>query len=243
MAEVVLTGLSKAFGKTRAVADLSLTIADGEFVVLLGPTGAGKTTTLRLIAGIERPDEGTISIAGRRVETLAPAERDVTFVFQQYSLYPHLTARENLAFPLKAPGRSLPGRRGRGPRRRDRPARPHRPQARQQGDPPLRRRDAARGDRPGAGARADDLPDGRAALLARRQAPRRAAARAQAHPARPRRHHPLRHPRPDRGDDHGRPHRHPRGGPPGADRHPARDLRDAPPTCTSPPASASRRST
>ena len=107
MAEVVLAGLSKTFGKTRALADLSLTIHDGEFVVLLGPTGAGKTTTLRLIAGIERPDQGAISIAGRRVEALAPAERDVTFVFQQYSLYPHLTARENLAFPLKAPGRNL----------------------------------------------------------------------------------------------------------------------------------------
>ena len=75
--------------------------------MLLGPTGAGKTTTLRLIAGIERPDAGTITIGGRRVEALAPAERDVTFVFQQYSLYPHLTARENLAFPLKAPGRAM----------------------------------------------------------------------------------------------------------------------------------------
>jgi multiple sugar transport system ATP-binding protein len=107
MAEVVLAGLSKSFGRTRAVDDLSLTIADGEFVVLLGPTGAGKTTTLRLIAGIERPDAGTIGIGGRSVEALAPAERDVTFVFQQYSLYPHLTARENLAFPLKAPGRRL----------------------------------------------------------------------------------------------------------------------------------------
>jgi multiple sugar transport system ATP-binding protein len=107
MAEVVLAGLSKSFGRTRAVDDLSLTIADGEFVVLLGPTGAGKTTTLRLIAGIERPDAGTMSIGGRSVEALAPAERDVTFVFQQYSLYPHLTARENLAFPLKAPGRRL----------------------------------------------------------------------------------------------------------------------------------------
>ncbi len=107
MAEVVLDNLSKSFGRTRAVRDLSLTIADGEFIVLLGPTGAGKTTTLRLIAGIERPDAGSIAFAGTRVEQLAPAERDVTFVFQQYSLYPHLTVRENLAFPLKAPGRRL----------------------------------------------------------------------------------------------------------------------------------------
>ena len=107
MAEVVLQGLSKAFGRTRAVEDLSLAIADGEFVVLLGPTGAGKTTTLRLIAGIERADAGTITIDGRRVDPLPPAARDVAFVFQQYSLYPHLTARQNLAFPLRAPGRGM----------------------------------------------------------------------------------------------------------------------------------------
>ncbi len=107
MAEVALRGLSKAFGRARAVRDLTLTVADGEFVVLLGPTGAGKTTTLRLIAGIEAADAGEIAIAGARVERLAPAERDVSFVFQQYSLYPHLTVRENLAFPLKAPGRAM----------------------------------------------------------------------------------------------------------------------------------------
>ena len=105
MAEVVARrACPRRFGQTRAVRDLTLTIADGEFVVLLGPTGAGKTTTLRLIAGIERPDAGTITIGGARVERLAPAERDVSFVFQQYSLYPHLTVRDNLAFPLQAPG-------------------------------------------------------------------------------------------------------------------------------------------
>ncbi|MFO1107291.1 MAG: ABC transporter ATP-binding protein [Amaricoccus sp.] len=107
MAEIVLQGLTKRFRETRAVEDLSLSIADGEFLVLLGPTGAGKTTTLRLIAGIERPDAGTIAIGGARVERLAPSERDVSFVFQQYSLYPHLSVRDNLAFPLKAPGRGL----------------------------------------------------------------------------------------------------------------------------------------
>ncbi len=107
MAEVGLRGLSKSFGGVAAVRDLTLTIADGEFVVLLGPTGAGKTTTLRLIAGIERADAGEITIGGVRVERLAPAARDVSFVFQQYSLYPHLSVRENLAFPLKAPGRNL----------------------------------------------------------------------------------------------------------------------------------------
>ena len=107
MAEVALRGLSKSFGRARAVRDLTLDIADGEFVVLLGPTGAGKTTTLRLIAGIEAADAGEISIGGARVERLEPAARDVSFVFQQYSLYPHLSVRENLAFPLRAPGRGM----------------------------------------------------------------------------------------------------------------------------------------
>jgi multiple sugar transport system ATP-binding protein len=107
MADVVLSGVSKSFGATRAVAGLSLSIAKGEFVVLLGPTGAGKTTTLRLIAGLERPDGGSVFIGGHDATALPPAARDVSFVFQQYSLYPHLTVRDNLAFPLRAPGRNL----------------------------------------------------------------------------------------------------------------------------------------
>jgi len=107
MADVVLRKLNKRFGDTQALSDLDLSIRDGEFVVLLGPTGAGKTTTLRLIAGLERPDSGRIEIGGRDVAAEAPAERDVAFVFQQYSLYPHMTVYENLAFPLKAPVRKL----------------------------------------------------------------------------------------------------------------------------------------
>ncbi|QRM54306.1 ABC transporter ATP-binding protein [Sinorhizobium sp. BG8] len=108
MAEISLTGISKRFGDTEAVSDLNLTVRDGEFVVLLGPTGAGKTTTLRLIAGLEKPDKGRIAIAGRDVGSDQPASRDVAFVFQQYSLYPHLTVYENLAFPLRSPARRLP---------------------------------------------------------------------------------------------------------------------------------------
>ncbi|MDX1402825.1 MAG: ABC transporter ATP-binding protein, partial [Kiloniellales bacterium] len=107
MAEVVLAGLSKRFGDVHAVKDLDLTIADGEFVVLLGPTGAGKTTTLRLVAGLERPDRGSLAIDGTDLTKAPPAARDVSFVFQQYSLYPHYTVFENLAFPLKAPGRNF----------------------------------------------------------------------------------------------------------------------------------------
>ncbi|WP_193141447.1 MULTISPECIES: ABC transporter ATP-binding protein [unclassified Meridianimarinicoccus] len=103
MAEVTLEGISKAYGKTQAVSDITMTIADGAFVVLLGPTGAGKTTTLRLISGLEKLDTGQITIGGRNVGTETPAQRDVAMVFQQYSLYPHMTVRENLAFPLRSP--------------------------------------------------------------------------------------------------------------------------------------------
>src|SRR5665213_2436546 len=100
VAKVEIRTVSKAFNKTQAVCDLSLTVGDGEFVALLGPTGAGKTTTLRLVAGLEMPDIGSIRIDGRDVTGDAPADRDVAFVFQQYSLYPHLTVFENMAFAL-----------------------------------------------------------------------------------------------------------------------------------------------
>ena len=85
-----------------------MTIQDGAFVVLLGPTGAGKTTTLRLISGLERPDQGDILIGGRSIIDETPAERNVAMVFQQYSLYPHMTVRDNFAFPLRAPILKMP---------------------------------------------------------------------------------------------------------------------------------------
>lgn len=107
MAEIQLTGVSKRFGDNQALSQIDLHIADGEFVVLLGPTGAGKTTTLRTIAGLERPDAGQVLINGHDVTALPPSSRDVAFVFQQYSLYPHLSVYDNLAFPLKAPGQNL----------------------------------------------------------------------------------------------------------------------------------------
>lgn len=103
MAEVILKNLTKSFGKDVGVADISMVIPDGAFVVLLGPTGAGKTTTLRLISGLEKADAGEVWIGGRNVGAETPAQRDVAMVFQQYSLYPHLSVRDNLAFPLKSP--------------------------------------------------------------------------------------------------------------------------------------------
>ncbi|MFN3461812.1 MAG: ABC transporter ATP-binding protein [Oceanibaculum sp.] len=105
MAEIRLECVSKHFGDLAAVEDVDLVVEDGEFVVLLGPTGAGKTTTLRLIAGLEKPTQGRVLIGGRDAAPLSPAERDVAFVFQQYSLYPHLSVYDNLAFPLRAPVR------------------------------------------------------------------------------------------------------------------------------------------
>ena len=100
VADVQLIGVTKRFGKVTAVSELDLAVGDGEFVILLGPTGAGKTTTLRLAAGLEAADSGAVKIGGRDVTSIAPAERDVAFVFQQFSLYPHLSVFDNLAFPL-----------------------------------------------------------------------------------------------------------------------------------------------
>ncbi len=108
MTSVTLQNITKNFGDTTALDDISLTIEDGEFFVLLGPTGAGKTTTLRVIAGLENPDNGSVIFDGSPVNTLSPADRDVAFVFQQYSLYPSMTVYENLAFPLKSPLRRTP---------------------------------------------------------------------------------------------------------------------------------------
>ena len=102
MAEIRLEHVTKRFGSVVAVDDLTFEIYDGEFFFLLGPSGCGKTTTLRVIAGLDRSEEGDIFIDGERVNHLQPADRDVAFVFQFYALYPHLTAYDNIAFPLKA---------------------------------------------------------------------------------------------------------------------------------------------
>ena len=102
MAHIKLENVVKRFGDVVAVKDFNLEIEDKEFVVFLGPSGCGKTTTLRLIAGLENPEEGDIFIDGQRVNDLSPADRDIAFVFQFYALYPHLNVYDNIAFPLKA---------------------------------------------------------------------------------------------------------------------------------------------
>src|SRR4051794_28510941 len=107
MANVRLQGISKKFRGHTALSGLDLDIVSGEFFVLLGPTGAGKTTTLRLIAGLDHPDAGGIAIDGQDVMSWSAAERDVALVFQYYSLYPHYTVRENLEFPLKSKVRRM----------------------------------------------------------------------------------------------------------------------------------------
>jgi len=104
MAQVALKEVTKVFGDVQAVRDVSLVVEDQEFLVLLGPSGCGKSTVLRLIAGLDTPTDGIIEIGGRVVNDIEPQERDVAMVFQSYALYPQMTARRNIEFPLKNRG-------------------------------------------------------------------------------------------------------------------------------------------
>jgi multiple sugar transport system ATP-binding protein len=104
MAEIRVDHLHKAFGDFTAVLDSSFTVANGEFFCLLGPSGCGKTTTLRMIAGLELPTSGRILLGGEDVSFRRAAERDIAFVFQLFALYPHMTVRANIGFPLKCQG-------------------------------------------------------------------------------------------------------------------------------------------
>lgn len=101
MSSVTVAGLSKHFGSTTALHPADLSIEDGEFVVIVGPSGCGKSTLLRLIAGLEAPSGGRVLIGGRDVTEADPAARGIAMVFQSYALYPHLSVRENIAFPLR----------------------------------------------------------------------------------------------------------------------------------------------
>jgi multiple sugar transport system ATP-binding protein len=101
MAEIVLDRVTKSYPNgATAVKDLSITIADGEFIILVGPSGCGKSTTLNMIAGLEDISSGELRIGGERVNEKAPKDRDIAMVFQSYALYPHMSVRQNIAFPL-----------------------------------------------------------------------------------------------------------------------------------------------
>ncbi len=104
MVEIKVADLSKSFGSFTAVRNSSCTVADGEVVCLLGPAGGGKTTTLRMIAGLELPTGGSIHLGGEDVTFKRAAQRDIAFVFQLFALYPHMTVRANIGFPLKCQG-------------------------------------------------------------------------------------------------------------------------------------------
>jgi multiple sugar transport system ATP-binding protein len=101
MAKITINGVYKLFGDVRAVDDVSLEVADGEFLVLVGPSGCGKTTTLRMIAGFERPTYGTIAIGERVVNRVSPKDRNLAMVFQSYALYPHMNVARNLSFGMR----------------------------------------------------------------------------------------------------------------------------------------------
>ena len=104
MAAVTLSEVRKSFGTTRVVHGVDIAIADGEFCVLVGPSGCGKSTLLRMIAGLEEISGGEIRIGERVVNNVAPKERDIAMVFQNYALYPHMTVQDNMAFSLKLAG-------------------------------------------------------------------------------------------------------------------------------------------
>src|SRR3569623_3427013 len=102
MAEIVLDKVSKRYADgSLAVSEVDIQIADGEFIILVGPSGCGKSTTLNMIAGLEDISEGELRSGGTRVNEKAPKDRDIAMVFQSYALYPHMSVRDNIAFPLK----------------------------------------------------------------------------------------------------------------------------------------------
>ena len=169
MAEIVLDRVTKSYASgATAVKDLSLTIADGEFIILVGPSGCGKSTTLNMIAGLEDISSGELRIGGERVNEKAPKDRDIAMVFQSYALYPHMTVRQNIAFPLTLAKMS-----------KDEIARKVEETAKildltelldRKPGAALRRAAAAGGDGTRDRARPQGIPDGRAAVEPGRQA-------------------------------------------------------------------------
>ena len=194
-------------------------------MILVGPSGCGKSTALRMIAGLEEISDGDLIIGGDRVNDLAPRDRDIAMVFQNYALYPHMTVRENMGFALKLAkvDESRDQRAGRRGGAHPRPRAAPGPQAGE----PVRRAAPARGHGPRDRPLAAGVPDGRAAVEPGREAPRADAHGGVAHPAAARDDHGLRDPRPDGGDDARRPRRGDARRDPAAGRHAEEPLRAA----------------
>ena len=240
MAEIVLEQLTKVYPDgTEAVTDLDLEVGAGEFVVFVGPSGCGKTTALRMVAGLETITSGNVKIDGQVVNDLPPKDRDIAMVFQNYALYPHMSAARNMGFALKM--RGLP---------KDEIDRRVREAARILGltdSLQKKPRTLSGGQRQRvAMGRAivrepAGVPHGRAAVEPRREAPRRDARGDRPHPAGPRSDDRLRHPRPDRGDDDGRPRRGHAERPPPAGGRAAGSSTTARGISSSPSSSARRR--
>ena len=206
MAPITLDQVTKVYPNGfEAVHELELDVADGEFMVLVGPSGCGKTTALRMVAGLEDITAGKLRIGGRVVNDVEPKDRDIAMVFQNYALYPHMTVAQNIGFALKL---------------RKMPKAEIKTKVTETAellgltewiDRKPSQLSGGQRQRVAMGRAIVREPsvvlDGRAAVEPRRQAPRPDAGRGRPHPAAPRRGDALRHPRPGRGDDDGRPRR------------------------------------
>ena len=201
--DVEVVGARKAYGDVVAVDDVDLEVAAGSFFTLLGPSGSGKTTTLRLIAGFERPDAGTIRLGGEDITDRPPYSRDVNTVFQDYALFPHMTVAENVGYGLRVKGVGRARRPGRRRAEDGPPRRLRRPQA----GAALGRPAAARRARPLDRQPAEGAAARRAARRARSQAAPGDAALPEGAPAGSRHDVHLRHARPGGGADDERPGR------------------------------------
>ena len=240
MAEIVLDRVTKSYPDgAPAVQEFSLTIAEGEFIILVGPSGCGKSTTLNMIAGLEDISSGELRIGGERVNEKAPKDRDIAMVFQSYALYPHMTVRQNIAFPLtlaKMKKAEIAQKVEETAKILDLTEVLDRKPAQLSGG---QRQRVAMGR--AIVRQPQGIPDGRAAVQPRRQAAGADARRDRPAAATAGHHHRLRHPRPDRGDDA----RRPGGGDArrrgAADRHARRAVRAARRTCSSRASSDRRR--